>query len=164
MQLITLDDSHIVTIAQRLELLAVGEKALHVRRLVGQIAVAHGQIAVDVETCHPLGDDFDRLDAHQLEVAYAVCANLLFEPVNIVTNAANQLTTITATGAPADLMPLQQHHRQPAFGQFQRGVDAGKATANDADVGLLLPLQDRQPELLVGGRGVIRRSVLVGMG
>ena len=83
---------------------------------------------------------------------------------NIVTNAANQLTTITATGAPADLMPLQQHHRQPAFGQFQRGVDAGKATANDADVGLLLPLQDRQPELLVGGRGVIRRSVLVGMG
>ena len=53
---------------------------------------------------------------------------------------------------------------EPAFGQLQRGVDAGKAATNDADIGLLLALQNRQPELLVSGGGVVRRGVLVSMG
>ncbi len=123
-----------------MKLLTVGQKAFHVRRLVGQITVAHGQVAIDVEARDPLGDDLDRFDAHQLQATHTLGANLLFETVDVMANAANQLTAIAAAGAPADLMCFQQHYREPALGQLQRGVDAGKAAANDADIGLLLPL------------------------
>ena len=69
--------------------------------------------------------------------------------VQVVADPADQLPTIASAGAPADAPALQQDHRQAALGQFDGGIQAGEATADDADIRLLLALQDG-----IGGVGV----------
>jgi len=56
-------------------------------------------------------------------------------------DAADQLAAVAATGTPADAVRFQEDDAEPAFGQFDGGVEAGEAATDDAHVGPLLALQ-----------------------
>ncbi len=104
------DQAHLRLITQPLEIEHIRLKVLHMPRLVGQIAITPGQIAGDAVTLHPLAHQLYRLDAHQLEFAYALLTQGAAELVQIMADAADQLSAVSPTRPPANLASLQQHH------------------------------------------------------
>ncbi|MNG02753.1 hypothetical protein D3C84_857950 [compost metagenome] len=76
-------------------------------------------------------------------------------------DAADQLPAVAPTGAPADLVRLQQHHREAFLGQFDGRVQPGKTAADNAHIGQLLTRQRRIGQLPVGSGGVVGGGVLV---
>ncbi|MNO90214.1 hypothetical protein D3C76_817200 [compost metagenome] len=157
------DQTQLVAVAEALQLLVVLAETLDVRGLVRQVAVAPGQVAVDAVPLDPAADDFHRLQAHQLELAYTLGADHRLELLDTMADAADQLATVTPAGAPADAMGFQQHHRQAALRQFDRRVQPGVAAADDAHVRSHFAAQGREFEAPVGGRGIVGRGVLVGV-
>ncbi len=126
-----------------------------VTRLVGQVGEAPAEIAVDVMAGDTLADQIHRLEAQALEFAYPLGTYDRFELLDVVADAADQLTAIASAGSPADTPGFQQHHPRAALGQFQGGVEPGEATADHADIRLDLALQGRQVQFQIGGGGVV---------
>ncbi len=149
-----------VTIAEAFQLGLVFGEAFHVRRLVGQVAVAPGQIAIDLVLGDACAHDFHRLQAHQLELTHAVLADHRFELFDIMANAANQLPAVAPAGAPADLARFQQRHRQAFLGQLNGGVQAAETATDDAHVHLQLTAQGRVGLLAIDAGGVIGSGML----
>ncbi|MNE84463.1 hypothetical protein D3C80_1813740 [compost metagenome] len=56
-----------MAVAEAFQFFHVLGEAGQVARLVGQVAVAPGQVAVDGELFHPATDDLHRFQPHQLE-------------------------------------------------------------------------------------------------
>ncbi|MNN73484.1 hypothetical protein D3C81_1896040 [compost metagenome] len=70
-------------------------------------------------------------------------------------NSADQLPAVAAAGGPGKLAGFEQDYRMAAFGQFDRGVDAGKAAADHAHIGLGLAFEGWAVEAAVAGGVVI---------
>src|SRR5690606_6262881 len=103
-----------------------------VSRLGRQVAIAPRQIAVDGVALDTLADDVDGFEAHTLELIDAFLAEDIDELLDIMTDATNQLAAVASAGAPADPVGFQQHDAEAAFGQFDGGVEAGEAAADNA--------------------------------
>ena len=161
--LVRLDDLQFMLIAQRQQFITVSAEGLEMAWLVRQVAVAPGEVAFDGELGHALADDFHRFDTHQLEIAHALRADDAGKLIDVVADTANQLAAVAATGTPAYPPRLQQHHREPALGQFDGGIQSGEAAADDAYIGLFLPFQCRQEGLAVARGKVPGIGVIGGM-
>jgi hypothetical protein len=80
-----------------------------------------------------------------------------------MTDAANQLAAVAPAGAPADAPGFEQHHRQPALRQFNRGVDPGEAAADHADIGAQVSGQCGPGRAGPGRSRVIGAGVFLGV-
>lgn len=126
-----------------------------------EVAVAPGEIALDLETLDPLAYQLHRLQPHQVELAYPFLTNPAGELAGIVADTANKLTAVAPGGAPADAVGLQQHHLVARISQVDGGIEAGKTAADDADVSLVLPLQLGPLLRVVAGGRVVGGDVLL---
>ncbi|MNC66614.1 hypothetical protein D3C75_1170290 [compost metagenome] len=61
-----------MAVAQVAQLFSILSKALQILWLVGQIAIAPGQVAIDGVTFDALADDIYRFQPHQFQFAHAV--------------------------------------------------------------------------------------------
>ena len=132
---IGLQQAGFVTVAEAAQFFGVFGKTFQVAGLVGEVAVAPGQVAGDLKTLDPLSDDFHRFQAHEFHLTHAVRTDHVGELIEAMADAANQLPAIAAAGAPADLVRFEQHHAEAAFGQFERRVQPGKPAADHAHIG-----------------------------
>jgi len=105
-----LQQAYFVAIAQAAQFFGVFGEAEQVAGFVGQVAVAPGQVAGDLETLDAFAHDFYRLQAHQFHLAHAVGADHVGELLQAMADAADQLAAIAPAGAPGDLARFQQHH------------------------------------------------------
>ena len=159
-----LQQSGFVSITEAAQFFGIICKAFEVRRLVGEVAIAPGQIAGNLKTLDALTDNFHGFQAHEFHLPHAIGADHVCELIKTMANPANQLPAVATAGAPADLVRFQQHHAEAAFGQFQRGVQPGKATADHAHVRNHLALQQRMVRLRQAAGGVIRGGVRLARG
>ncbi|MNZ91891.1 hypothetical protein D3C78_1108950 [compost metagenome] len=136
-------------------------KSLEVARLGGEIAVAPGQVAVDVEPRDPLAHQLHRLQPHQVQLPYPLLAYPAGKLAGVVTYAANELAAVAARGPPADAVGLKQDHLITGLGQIDGGVEAGEAAAYDADVGIQLTAELGPLLMVVAGGRVIGGHVLL---
>ncbi|MNI64871.1 hypothetical protein D3C73_1203400 [compost metagenome] len=88
---------------------------------------------------------------------------MLGETADVMADAAYQLAAVAPAGTPADPPAFQQDHREPALGQFDGRVDAGKTAANHADIGHQVFGQRGVGHHAIGRRGVIGMGVFVGV-
>ncbi len=153
--LIGLQQRQCMAITQAAQFLGVFGKAMHVTRLVGQIAITPLQVTLDAVPFDALAHDLNRFDAQQLELLHAFTANDIGELLDAMTDTANQLAAVTPAGAPADLACLQQRNTEPALGQLNGGVEPGKPPAHDTHIDLQLTLQRRVICLQVAAGGVV---------
>ena len=153
-------NAQFVTIAEAFQLCLVGGEVVHMRRFVGQVAVAPGQVAIDLKLRNAITHDLHRLQAHQLELAHAILADHRFELFDIMADATNQLPAVAPAGAPADLARLQQRHRQAFLGQLDGGVEAAETATDDAHVHLQLTAQGRVGLPAIDAGGVIGSGML----
>lgn len=154
------DQAQFVAVAEAFQLGLVGGEVIEVGGLVGQVAVAPGQIAVDLELCHSLAHDLHRFQAHQLELAHAFCADHRLELLDAMADAADQLPAVAPAGAPADLVGLQQSHAETLLRQFDGRVQAAEAATDHAHVHLHLALQRRVGQLAIDAGGIVGRGML----
>ena len=157
------NDAHLGLVAEGPQLLHIGAKILEVPWLVGQVAVAPDQIAVDGVLLHPLPDQLHGFQPHQFEIAHALLANDIAKLLEAVADATDQLAAVAPAGTPANLAGLQQHHTEPAFGQLDSRIDARITATDDADVRVHRAGQRRAAQIDIGGsavpgrcRGVLR--------
>ena len=160
MHAVRLHQAQFMLIAQALQFGHVFLETGKVRRLVGQVAVAPGQVAVDVVLGDPAAYQLHRFQAHQLEFAYPLAAHHRFELVETMPDAADQLPAIATAGTPANLVGFQQGDREAALGQFNGGVQPREAAADHAHIDLYLTSQRRVLQLAVGAGGVVGRGVV----
>ena len=149
-----------VTIAEALQLGLVCGEVVHVRRFVGQVAVAPCQIAIDLKLRNALAHDLHRLQAHQLELTHAVLADHGLELFDIMANATNQLPAVAPAGAPADLACFQQRHRQAFLGQLDGGVQTAETATDDTRIHLQFTAQRRVGLLAIDAGGVVGGGML----
>ncbi len=79
---------------------------------------------------------------------------------DVMADAANQLAAVAAAGAPADSPAFKQHNREPAFGQFQGGIDPGQPAADHAHIGAQFAVQAGVGCRIACRRGIVRSGVL----
>ena len=161
--LVRLDKGQCVPVTQCQQFVAVGAEGIQMPRLVRQIAVAPGKIAVDVELGDPLADDLHGFDAQHLQIPDALRTDHPGKLLEIMADTTDQLPTVAPAGAPANLSRFQQHHRQSPFGQFDGGIEAGETSAHDADIRLLFALQRGQPKVGMAGGGIPGGWIIGGM-
>ncbi|MNF68960.1 hypothetical protein D3C84_508310 [compost metagenome] len=158
------DQAGFMGVALGIEGLLLLRECGELRRGIGQLAEAPAQVAVDRVLANAFGNHLDRLDARALQIPHAVLADVAGKPGQVMADAADQLATVASAGPPADSPSFQQDHRQPALGKLNGGVDAGKATADHAHVGVKVGGQRRalQHPVRTGrvvGAGVFRRRI-----
>ena len=154
------NQTQLVAVAEAFQLGLVLGETVEMGRLVGQVAVAPGQVAVDLEALDTLAHDLHRLQAHQLELAHAFLAHHRLELLDVMAHAANQLPAVAPAGAPADPARFQQCHRQAFLGQLDGGVQAAEAAADDAHIHLQLAAQGRVGLLAIDAGGVVGSGML----
>ena len=150
-----------ITQAQQVGIVFV--EALEVTRLGCQVAITPGQVAIDGIAFDALANDLHRLEAHALELIHTLFAEDVGELLDIMADAADQLAAVAPAGAPADAVRFQQDDAEPAFGQFDGGIEAGEAATDDAHVGPLFALQGLEGQLAVDARGIVGRCMVAGV-
>ena len=164
MHFIGLQQTGFVTVTEAAQLFGVFGETFEVAGLVGQVAVAPGQVARDLKTLDPLSDDFHRFQAHEFHLTHAVRTDHVGELIEAMADASNQLPAIASAGAPTDFVGFEQHHAEAAFGQFERRVQPGEPAADHAHVRHQLACEHRMIGLRQAAGGVVRGRVLVARG
>ncbi|MNC47185.1 hypothetical protein D3C75_962340 [compost metagenome] len=147
-------------VAEAAQFFSILRKAQQLGGFVGQVAVTPSQVAGDGMLFDPLADDLHGFQAHQLHAAHAFLADDREELFQAVADATDQLPTIAPAGAPTELARFQQDDREAAFGQFDGGVQARVAAADDTHVGAVLALQEGVVGVWRAAGGVIGGGVL----
>ena len=111
-----LQQTGFMAIAQRAQFFSLLGKPLKVARLVGEVAIAPSQVAVNIESLYALANDFHCFKPHQLHLPHAVFADDAFKLLKAVAHAANQLPAVATAGTPADLMCFEQDHAHATLG------------------------------------------------
>jgi len=120
-----------------------------------QVAIAPGQVAIDGVPLDALADDVDGFETHALEFVDALFAEDRPELLDIVADTADQLAAVATAGPPADTPGFEEDDRQPSLGEFDGGIQSGKAAADDADVGAGLTGERGEAQRTVGAGGVV---------
>ncbi|MNC62448.1 hypothetical protein D3C75_1124700 [compost metagenome] len=79
---------------------------------------------------------------------------------DVMADTTNQLAAVAPAGAPADAAAFQQHHRKPALGQFQGGIDPGQPAADHAHIGGQFAVQAGVGRRIACRGGIVRSGVL----
>jgi len=143
------------------QVLGILLEPLQVARLGGEIAIAPGEIALDIEALDPLAHQLYRFDPHEIQLPHARLANPAGKLAGIVADAADQLAAVAPRRSPADAVGLQQHHLVTGIGQIDGGVEAGETATNDADVRIQLTTELGPLPMVVASGRVIGGRVLV---
>ncbi len=154
------DHAQLVLVAEAAQFGGIFGKLLVIAGLVGQVAVAPGQVAVDLVLATRRRTISTASRPISFKFAHAVLADHRCELLEAMADAANQLSAIAPAGAPANQMGFQEHHREAALGQLDGGVQAGKTATDDAHIGTQFTAQGRVARVRVGAGGVIRGGVL----
>ena len=133
------------------------------RRSIGEFAKAPAQVTVDAVLGNALAHQGDRVDTGPLHIAHALLAHVFGKPGDIMANATDQLPTVAPACAPTDAARFQQHHREPALGQFDGGVDPGKAAADHTHIGAQVCLKCGPLRHGIRRSAVIGRGVFIGL-
>lgn len=150
-----------VLIAEARQMVEILLEASQMTLTGGEVAVAPGEIALDVEALNPLAHQLHRLQPHQVELANPLLTNPADKLAGIVADTANKLATIAPGGAPADAVGLQQGDLVTGISQIDGGIETGKTAADDADVSLVLPLQLGPLLPVVAGGRVVGGDMLL---
>lgn len=110
-----------------------------------------------------LTDQRYRVDPGPLQVTHALLAHMPGKTRDVMADPPDQLPAISPAGAPADAPGFQEDHRQAALGQFNRGVDAGKAAADHTHIGAQVLGQRRALGHGIGRRQVIGTGMVLGL-
>ncbi len=159
--LMGLQQAGFVAIPEAAQFFGVFGEAFEVAGLVGQVAVAPGQVAGDLKSLDALSDDFHRFQAHEFHLTHTVRTDHVGELIEAVPDTANQLPAIASAGAPTDLVRFEQHHAEAAFGQFKCRVQSREPAADHAHVGQHFALEHRKLRLRQAAGGVVGGRVLV---
>ena len=124
------------------------------------IAVAPAHVAINVIAGHAFSNDIDTFDAHVVDGLNPVIADGLPELSGVVSQSADDLATIAATGSPAQSVCFQKRDLVSTLSEFKRGIDAGEAGPNHGDICFDGAIQCRIIACAVGGCSVIGGSVL----
>ncbi|MNL02006.1 hypothetical protein D3C87_1224940 [compost metagenome] len=160
--LVGLQQTGLVAVAEAAQFFGILGETFKVTGLVGEIAVAPGQVAGDLEALDPLPDDFHGFQAHEFHLPNTFGTDDVGELIEAVADATNQLPAIATTGAPADSMGFKQHHAETAFGQLKRRVQPRKPAAHHTDIGQHFAFERRKFGLRQAAGGVVGRGVVQG--
>src|SRR6056297_174800 len=142
------DDLDLVRIARGVFLGGGIAEVAQLAPLHRDVDVAEPQIAVDAVALHALDDDVTALEPHLRGNAGRPVSETLAD-LGRLGEAVDEVAAVAPARAPADAARLQQHHPVAAFGEFQRGGQAGETAADDGHVGALGALE----------RGIVRASL-----
>ncbi len=141
-----------------LQLLEFGFVGIEMPLLDSDIEIARFQVAVDTVARDALADDVVSRPAHLPKEL--LCARAVDAREGLLAgNAADHLPAVATRGAPANLAGLDHVHVVAALGEMQCGGDAGKPSAHDAHIGVLLAGQRRKVRTPVRGGRVVGGGV-----
>ncbi|MCY1407211.1 hypothetical protein D9M71_225020 [compost metagenome] len=157
------EQSHLVTHAASLGLVAKGTQLVHVRRLHGRMQVPVLEVAGNAVLVDPLLDDLVAAPAQVpdeiVDVVTQGGAHLLTHGL-VARQAAGDLAAVAPAGAPADAVGFDDRDLEPAFGQFHGAGDTGEAAADDHHIDADLALQHRVLGRIIEAGGVVRGTAL----
>ncbi len=150
-----------VLIAEARQMVEILLEASQMTLTGGEVAVAPGEIALDVEALNPLAHQLHRLQPHQIQLAHPILTNPAGELAGVMADTANKLAAVAPGGTPADTVGFQQGDLVTGISQIDSGIETGKTAADDADVSLVLPLQLGPLLRVVAGGRVVGGDVLL---
>ncbi|MNG68932.1 hypothetical protein D3C79_272800 [compost metagenome] len=116
-------------------------------------------VAGDGVLIDAVADNLRAFEHHAAKHGCGICAVTRLDHIDIAAVGVDYLTAVAAAGAPTDTSSFQHHHVKTGLDQVQRRRQAGKTSANDADVAADIFVQHRVGRERIGGGGIIAGNV-----